>query len=136
MNDYIDKWLYFHDLYYQDKFQEINNLEFVHPDERDFVKNNSTNTFYYCIGNEGDYLKVRSKKYCLRVKPNVIKGYLPNPKFKWGDKVIQVSKPEIEAIIDDFFWHHKDEKYCYYISVNGKRKSNRYYDNDLRLITK
>ncbi len=59
---------------------------------------------------------------------------MPNPKFNWYDKVIQISKPEIEAIIDDFFWHHKDQRYLYHLTMNGKRKSNRYDESDLRKI--
>jgi hypothetical protein len=55
--------------------------------------------------------------------------------FNWNDKVCQITKPEIEAIVDDFFWHHKDEKYLYQISVGGKRMSNRYDENDLKLVS-
>ncbi len=131
MEDFLNKWVYLETLYYKSDFQEINKLEYIHPEDRDFVKNNLTNTFYQCLGIEDNYLTIKSKKYKLRIKPNVIKGYLPSPKFNWGDKVFQVNKPEAQAVIDDFFWHNKDQKYYYHIIVKGKRKSNRYSETEL-----
>ncbi len=131
MEDFINKWIYFELLYYKDKFQTIDNLEFVHPNDRDFVKTHLTNTFYQCIGVEGEYLKVKSKNNLLRIKPRIIKGYLPTPKFIWGDKVIEKGKLDTEAVIDDFFWHQNKEQYLFYVRVNGKRKSKQLTDNEL-----
>ncbi len=131
MKEFLNKWLWLDLLFYKDEFQEINKLDLVHPLDRDDFKNNPMNTLYKCIGIEDDFLIVKSKTHSYRVKKEAIKQLMPNPKFNWNDKVIQISKPEIEAIIDDFFWHHKDQKYLYHLTVNGKKKSNRYDESDL-----
>ncbi|MEC7263578.1 MAG: hypothetical protein VXW38_07540 [Bacteroidota bacterium] len=131
MENFLNKWFYFEILYYKSDFQEINNLDFVHPDDREFVKNNLTNTIYRCIGIEDEYLIAKSRKYTLRVKPKVIKGHLPTPRFIWGDMVYEKAKPDVPAVINDFFWHHKDQRYYYHITVNGKKKSKRYSENEL-----
>lgn len=134
MNDYINKWMYFDLFYYKDQFQEINNLEYVSPLDWDIVKNNSTNTIFECIGIENEYLKIKSRKFILRVKPFLIKGYLPKPKFKWEDKVTLITKPESNGIIDDLIWHQKDHTYYYHIILDGKRKTNRYSEIDLDFV--
>lgn len=131
MKKNINKWLYFELLYYKDEFQRIDNLDSVHPEDREFVKNNLTNRIYHCIGMEGEYLIAKSKKYTIRVKPNVIKGYLPTPKFTWEDIVYEKGKPNETATINDFFWHHSKEQYLFYVSVNGKKKSKQLSENDL-----
>ena len=130
MEKIINKFLYLKDLYYKDKFQEINNLDSVHPEDQDFVKNNITNTIYECIEVQGEYLVIKAKKYTLRIKPNVIRLILPTSNYKWNEKVFENSKPTLEARIEDILWHHKEQKYYYHISINGKRKSRRYSESD------
>ncbi len=132
MNNYINKWLFFELLYYKDEFQIIDNTEFVHPNERNFVKTNLTNTLYHCIGVENEYLVVKSKNKILRIKSDIIKGYLPTPKFKWGDIVYEIGKPNTKAVIDDLFWHHNKQQFIYYLKVDGKKKTKHYRKDDLR----
>lgn len=131
MTEFLNKWLWLDLLFYKDEFQEINKLEMVHPLDREAFKINSTNTLYECIGFEDDYLLIKNKLKSFRVKKEAIKQIMPSPKFNWNDRVIQSSKPDVEAIIDDFFWHHKDQKYLYHIIVNNKKKSNRYDESEL-----
>jgi hypothetical protein len=131
MKEFLNKWLMLDLLFYKDEFQEINKLVLVHPLDREAFKSNPTDTLYECIGFEDDYLLIKNKFNSFRVKKEAIKQFMPTPKFNWNDKVVQYSKPEIEAIIDDFFWHHKDAKYLYHIRVNNKKKSNRYDETDL-----
>lgn len=131
MKEFLNKWLWLDLLFYIDEFQEINKLELVHPLDRELFKSNPTNTLYECIGYEEDYLLIKNKFNSFRVKKEAIKQSMPTPKFNWNDKVVQHSKPEIEAIVDDFFWHHKDQKYLYNIIVNNKKKTNQYDESDL-----
>lgn len=134
MKEFLNKWLWLDLLFYKDEFQEINKLNLVNPSDIDNFKNSTTNTLYNCVGIEDDYLIVKNKNHTYRVKKEAIKQLLPNPKFNWNDKVVQISKPEIEALIDDFFWHHKDQRYFYHLTVNGKKKSSRYNETDLMKI--
>jgi len=99
---YIGNWLYCNILFYKDQFQEIDNLEMVHADYRTFVKENLTNTIYYCERIEDEYLVLNSKKFKLKVKANAIKKVLPKSTFIWNDKVSLIEKPNCEAIIDVF----------------------------------
>lgn len=135
MEDYLNKWLYLETLYYRSGVQEINKLEFIHPDDWDFVINNLTNTVNKCIGFEGDYLIIKSKRCTIRVRQQVIKSILPSSQFKWGDIVCQVKKPEINVIVENLIWHHKDQKYYYQISISGKNKSRRYAEDELQMIS-
>lgn len=59
---------------------------------------------------------------------------LPKPKFEIGTSVSEVEKPEVVGLIDYCFWHHKDGQYKFHISINGKRKSRRYSDNELQVV--
>mgnify|MGYP003596883821 CR=1 FL=1 len=134
MNEFLNKWFLLDLLFYKDEFQEINKLDLVHPLDTEVFKSNPMNKLYECIGIEGDFLVIKHKANSFRIKKEAIKQLMPNPKFKWGEKVIQISKPEIESHIDDFFWHYKNGEYLYNLIVNGKRKSNRYNESDLEKV--
>ncbi|WP_318308874.1 DUF6960 family protein [Flagellimonas crocea] len=134
MKEFLNKWLWLDLLFYKDEFQEINKLNLVHPLDVDNFKSNPINMICHCVGNEDDYLVVENKGHKYRVKKEAIKQLMPTPKFKWNEKIFQIGKPDVEAIIDDFFWHHKDQKYYYHITVNGKKKSKRYSENELMPI--
>ena len=131
MKEFLNNWVWLDLLFYKDEFQEINKLYLVHPLDRKKFK---SNTLYECIGSEGDYIILKKKTHTYRVQKEAVKQIMPNPKFNWNDKVIQISRPNIEASIDDFFWHHKNQKYFYHLTVNGKKKSNRYDETDLMKI--
>ena len=53
------------------------------------------------------------------------------PVFTYGEKVSPVNHPDMEGSISDIVWHFKNNDYNYYISVNGSKKSGRYYSIDL-----
>jgi hypothetical protein len=134
MKEFLNKWLWLDLLFYKDEFQEINKLKFIHPVDRDLFKNSPTNSLYECIGIDGDYLIIKNRNHQYRVMKEAIKQIMPTPKFKWGDKVVLISKPGLEAIVDDLFWHHKGEKYYFNLLMGGKKKSNRYSENELTII--
>ena len=58
----------------------------------------------------------------------------PEPKFKIGDKVHEIQRPEIVGIIDCIFWHFKDNEYKFHININEKRKSKRYLESELQSV--
>ncbi len=131
MEDLKNKWMWIDLIYYIDEHQEINKLNLLHPEDVKAFQFNKPFSLCECIKVEDDYVTIQNKDNSFRIKKEAIKRMMPTPKFKWGEKVWQISKPENKAIIDDFFWHHKDEKYFYQISIGGKRQSKRYSENDL-----
>lgn len=53
------------------------------------------------------------------------------PVFTYGEKVFPADHSDMEGRITDIVWHFKNEDYNYYISVDGRKKSKRYYAADL-----
>ena len=53
------------------------------------------------------------------------------PVFVYGEIVSPVTHSGVIGEIADIVWHFKNDDYNYYISVNGKKKSKRYYSDDL-----
>lgn len=131
MKELLNKWLYLDLLFYKDEFQEINKLDLVHPMDVERFKSNPMDRLYECIGVDEEYLLIKGRHAEYRVKKEAVKQLMPTPAFKWGDRVILRSQQNLDTVISDFFWHHKDQKYYYHISENGKRKSNRFSDGDL-----
>lgn len=134
MENLNNKWLLLDLIYYKDEYQEINKLNLLHPDDVEPFKICKSFSLCECIKDEDEYLTVKNKSYLFRIKKEAIKQIMPTPKFTWNDLVYQKSKPEFTASIEDLFWHYKDEKYFYQISISGKIKSNRYSDKDLELV--
>ena len=133
IKDYINKWMSTDHIYWLDG----NNLRFVKEEDREFIESNEGKYFYLfgkCLGTDGQYLIIHSDKYDIRILPELVRNIYPTPKFKWGDKVQEVARPEIEGEIINFIWHLKDEEYKYFIKVNGKPKSRRYSPKELEFI--
>ena len=53
------------------------------------------------------------------------------PKFTYGDFVSPVNHPEIVGIIFDMIYHGDKKMPMYFIEIDGKKKSKRYFDDDL-----
>lgn len=132
MKEYLNRWLWIDLLFYKDEFQEINKLDLVNPLDVETFKANPSNSLFECIGIEGDYLIIKSKNCQYRIKKEAIKQIMPSPKYNWDEIVLQLGKPDVKATISDFFWHQKDQKYYYTLIVDGKKKSRRYSENELK----
>ncbi|WP_158974305.1 hypothetical protein [Cellulophaga sp. L1A9] len=86
-----------------------------------------------CIGQEDNYIKIRANNFELRVKEEGILKLLPKPLFIWNDK-IELLKNKNCGTINDIIWHHKDEKYYYFIESNGKQLKKRLNDTEIKKI--
>ncbi len=53
------------------------------------------------------------------------------PEFVYGENVSPVNFPDTVGKIHTIIWHFKRKEFCYCISINGKRKSERYFGRDL-----
>ena len=53
------------------------------------------------------------------------------PRFVYGEQVSPCNHPDMTGVIIGIRWHFKRNCCFYIISVNGKKKSKRYFDDDL-----
>lgn len=53
------------------------------------------------------------------------------PQFTDGELVSPVNHPEMVGVIRGIGWHFEKQEYMYFITVNGRKKSKRYYYKDL-----
>lgn len=53
------------------------------------------------------------------------------PRVVYGEQVSPCNHPDITGVIIGIRWHFKRNCYFYTISINGKTKSKRYFDDDL-----
>ena len=56
---------------------------------------------------------------------------IETPKFTYGDFVSPVNHLEIVGIISDMIYHGDKKAPMYFIEISGKKKSKRYFDDDL-----
>lgn len=85
---------------------------------------------FNCIDEVGGYLTLRYGKDTFRVKPDLYKA-VNKPRFEIGCNIKLTKDNTQEGTIIEINWHHKNDSPIYYISINGKRKSTRYNDEDL-----
>lgn len=121
MSDFIDTW----GLY--PWFVECGE-DLIHPEDIGQFKPNNSLVFY-CKDTFEDYLILQYGIYEYRVKPNNYK-LLKEPPFHSGDQVI-VKNQEKPGVIEEIQWHYKDNNFIFYISIEGKKKTRRYLDNEL-----
>ena len=72
-------------------------------------------------------LKISSDRIMMRDKP---------PTFEYGDLVSPVDHPDMLGTVREIVWHFKNMDYNYYITVNGRKQSTRYYTDDLMKRTR
>ena len=53
------------------------------------------------------------------------------PKFAYGDTVSPANHLELTGVITDIVYHGGREEPMHFIEINGKRKSKRYFEDDL-----
>lgn len=85
---------------------------------------------FNCIDEVDGYLTLRYGKDTFRVKPDLYKA-VNKPSFEIGCNVKLAKDNTQEGTIIEINWHHKNDSPIYCISINGKRKSTRYTDEDL-----
>lgn len=107
--------------------------EKIHKDDFEKFKKNINNVCVVeCIDKIEDFLVIKYNNNIYRVEGE-LSLELPEPKFKFGDLVICKNNENcvVKGIIEDIMWH--DSKKCnyYFLLVDGKKKSRRYFNNEL-----
>lgn len=110
---------------------ESDDINLIHESYRDrLISLQPYGKLFECIGVEQDYIVIQYNFENFKVKPLLYKQ-VPPPIYTFGETVILVNHPNIEGSICDIHWHHKYEKEIYYLELNGKKKSKRYFREDL-----
>ena len=60
-----------------------------------------------------------------------VKSIVNPPKYIYGDCICPTNHPDMKGKIRDIIWHFKNQTFNYYIEVNNKKVSKRYYEEDL-----
>lgn len=121
-------------------FREIvhsKNQGIIHPEDMNILINYPyIDCCHQCIGEEEDYLIVKSDCYIFRVVKSYFYPY-SELKFKPLSEVKFInSKGFLEfGQIKGTNWHNNRCEPIYTIEVNKKLKSRRYFNEDLELIT-
>ena len=85
---------------------------------------------FECIGTDGEYIKVKLGSNTYRVKPEIFTE-LKEPKYKIGD-IIRIKNISATILFNE--WHNDKMEHYYYVAVNGKRKSRRYFESELSIM--
>lgn len=85
---------------------------------------------FRCVGERDEFIELQYNGHSYLVKPQLFKK-VPTPKFNFGDTVRLRKKPEVIGTISEINWHNQTEKEMYFIEVDGKKKSSRYFSEEL-----
>jgi hypothetical protein len=104
---------------------------FIHPDDIDKVKGQGIGLILCIEDQDGEYIKVKNNKFTGSVRRLGVKSIFPPPTYFWGQEVKIISKPTLHCLINDLFWHQKDEKYYYQLVIGQKADKKRYSEDDI-----
>lgn len=102
-----------------------------------FKKIHPLGKVFRCIGITGDYLRLKYGEDIFSVKPDLFKE-IPDPGHFVGECVLvnTGSSKGNEAKIISMDWHHQRSDVMYTLEVDGKKKSNRYWKEDICSLDK
>lgn len=103
--------------------------ELIHHDDlEDFRKQASNCKVYQCV-DVSEYLTLKYQSRCYRVKAELFRT-IPTPRFEFGQSVI-IKKSGQKAVVSDIMWHYDRQQHYYFLIVENKRKSKRYFESEL-----
>ena len=107
--------------------------ENVHPDDlTGFLKETHNCKVYECTGYDEFYITIKYGDNCYRVKREFFKS-TKAPKFQFGQKVALMDRSDQDAAITGIMWHYEKEEHYYFVMIDGKNKSKRYSESELRI---
>lgn len=110
----------------------------VHPDDaggfEKFEKNQYFRGVVRFVEEEGIYIRVNSGGHIFRIKSKLFYE-ITAPKFQIGEKVVVESQGEKKnAIILADEWHFNQKEHFYFVSVNGKKRTRRYFEKEIEKV--
>ncbi len=98
-----------------------------------FIRLSPFGKVFECIEKNEEFITLKYAENTYSVKALIYKK-VENPLFIYGTEVIIKNSNQV-AIIRDIHWHYKSNEPIYYIEINGKRKSKRYFEHELTLVS-
>ncbi len=110
--------------------------DLVHPDDLVSIREfRPYGVVFRVTGQEGGYTEIAYSDKIFRVRDHFLR--IIEPKKDWlfsiGETVL-VRGRDCSGTIVGIGWHHKEEKPTFGLMVDGKRKSKRYWPEDLERI--
>jgi hypothetical protein len=88
---------------------------------------------FYCINEDKDFLTLQYNEDVYYVKTTLYKK-VPIPLFSFGKQVQVTNHPDRVNIVRGIEWHFKQNAVIYYLEIDGKLSSKRYWEQELTLI--
>lgn len=98
-------------------------------DLEEFFKLSPNGKIFYCVNGDGQYIYISYNNKTFKVHSCTFKE-VPEPLLKIGENIIVRDSKEVGKIVD-ISWHYKRKEAFYYILSNDKRKSKRFFIEDL-----
>lgn len=110
---------------------EEDGKELIEPSYREEFRNlQPYGKVFLCIGEQDEFIVLQYKNQSFLVEPTLFQ-IISTPEFTFGQTVSIRRNPEVLGSICEINWHYKREKEMYFIEVNGKKKSSRYFSEEL-----
>lgn len=107
--------------------------DLIHPEDLEGFKALMPYGKVFEIGQANDtYVCLFYGSRAFQVKPDLLKK-VEKARYRVGDKVEVNGKSGMGEIVD-VMWHHKDAKPFFQITLDGNKKSNRYWESDLSAV--
>ncbi len=105
--------------------------DLVHPDDRArFAELEPYGLLFKMVADEGEYLVLAYGQERFRVKPDLWKETGPCA-FEVGQQVSNQRHPEKTNVVREVMWHYKHGREFYLLTVDGKKKTRRYWAQEL-----
>jgi len=107
-------------------------IDLIHPDDLAIVQAHSP----YCmvcevVGMDGPYLVMRFDAHQFRGKPELFRAVCP-PAFRVGQRVKTKAPRTLKrGAIRGIGWHYRRNEPAFFLEVNGKALSGRYWADEL-----
>jgi len=108
--------------------------EMIHPsDYHHFSILKPYGKVFQCVGESERYLVLRYGLAQYRVKPDLYQP-IPKPPFVIGEPVRVKDDPNLIGVVCDINWHHQKSSPIFFLEINGKRRSRRFFQDELESI--
>ena len=103
-------------------------IELIHPEDLEAFKQVTNSSKVYEVMAESEYITLRYRNNCYRVRKKLLR-FVPTPKYGF-EEIVKTKKNLEDAVITDIMWHYDKQEHYYFISVNNRKKSKRYFETE------